>query len=186
MTYGISEMQWLPADSLVSTQNVSGWTSCKKSNLYFNASMVTAIIAMNLYLQCLSYVHVKSPKFISHTLDTICYLLIYRIAGNFRWQTWFRENKSRENELGWKLMMSLCAYVEASIRTSTRDYFSPTAVVLLLSQLRRPQHKSKARPLLHKLASPLHRSVSFLRFARGAWPSTGRGVVRATRIRENN
>ena len=41
----------------------------------------------------------------------------------------------------------------------------------------------KTRPLLHKLASSLHCLVSSLRFACGAWPSTGRGVVRASRIR---
>ena len=40
----------------------------------------------------------------------------------------------------------------------------------------------KTRPLLHKLASSLRCSVSFLRFACGVWPSTGRGVVRASRI----
>ena len=38
----------------------------------------------------------------------------------------------------------------------------------------------KTRPLLHKLASSLCRSVLFLRFTCGAWPSTGRGVVRAS------
>ena len=36
---------------------------------------------------------------------------------------------------------------------------------------------STQRITKHKLASSLHRSVSFLRFACGAWPSTGRGVV---------
>ena len=40
----------------------------------------------------------------------------------------------------------------------------------------------KTRPLLHKLASSLRRSVSFLQFACGAWPSTCRGVVRASCI----
>ena len=39
--------------------------------------------------------------------------------------------------------------------------------------------KRKTRPLLHKLASSLHRSVSF---ACGMWPSAGRGVVRASHI----
>ena len=43
----------------------------------------------------------------------------------------------------------------------------------------------KIRPLLYKLASSLRHSVSFLRFAYGAWLSTGRGVARASRIREN-
>ena len=43
-------------------------------------------------------------------------------------------------------------------------------------------HKRKTKPLLDKLASSLHRSVSFYRFACGAWPSTGRGVVRALLI----
>ena len=40
----------------------------------------------------------------------------------------------------------------------------------------------KTRPLLHKLASLLHHSVSFLRFACGACPPTGRGVVGVSRI----
>ena len=43
----------------------------------------------------------------------------------------------------------------------------------------------KIRPLLHKLASSLCHSVSFLRFAYGAWLSTGRGVARASRIHKN-
>ena len=43
----------------------------------------------------------------------------------------------------------------------------------------------KIRPLLHKLASSLRHSVSFLRFTYGAWLSTGRGVARASRIRGN-
>ena len=41
----------------------------------------------------------------------------------------------------------------------------------------------KTRPLLHKLASSLRRSVLFLRFTCGVWPSTGRGVDRVSRIR---
>ena len=93
-------------------QKVKSLLQCQHGHCnYCNESLFTMLVL---------YVHVKSPKFISHTLDTICHLLIYRIAGNFRWQTSFRENKSRENELGWRLMMSLCAYVDASIRTSTR------------------------------------------------------------------
>ena len=35
---------------------------------------------------------------------------------------------------------------------------------------------------MHKLASLLRHSVSFLQFVCGAWPSTGRGVVRASHI----
>ena len=40
----------------------------------------------------------------------------------------------------------------------------------------------KTRPLLHKLASSLRRSVSFLRFTCRAWLSTDRGVVKASCI----
>ena len=49
----------------------------------------------------------------------------------------------------------------------------------------KPPRKRKIRPLLHKLASSLRHSVSFLRFTYGAWLSTGRGVARASRIRVN-
>ena len=42
----------------------------------------------------------------------------------------------------------------------------------------------KTRPFLHKLASSLNcHSVLFLQFACGAWPSTGKNVVRVSRIR---
>ena len=77
------------------------------------------------------------------------------------------------------------AHVEISSAQSfcSKASFSPTAAVLILLQLRTPPHKRKTRPLLHKLASSLCHSLPFFQFACGAWPSTGRGVDRATRIR---
>ena len=60
------------------------------------------------------------------------------------------------------------------------DSSSYTFVIAKVSTQRR------TRPFLHKLASSLCRSVLFLQFACGAWPSTDRNVVRASRIRSAN
>ena len=56
-------------------------------------------------------------------------------------------------------------------------------MVLTLSYLQRHPHKRKTRPLLHKFASSLHCSVSFLWFTCGMWQSADRGVVRVSSIR---
>ena len=58
---------------------------------------------------------------------------------------------------------------------------NPDTVILLKVSTQREN-----RPLLYKLASLLHRSVSFIRFAYGAWTSSGRGVVSMSRIPSNH
>lgn len=55
-------------------------------------------------------------------------------------------------------------------------------MVLTLSYLQRHPHKRKTRPLLHKFASSLRCSVSFLWFTYGVWRSADRGVVRVSSI----
>ena len=79
-------------------------------------------------------------------------LLLYKMPTNL---TLRKSSKSRSAVLNYSVQQ---ASFSDTLRCGLQDYFLPMAVVQLLSQLRRPPHKSKTRPLLHKLASPLRRS----------------------------
>ena len=85
------------------------------------------------------------------------------------------QNGNKPIRDAWKLSKSRSAVLNPFVQQAS---FSLKA--WYFSKLQRPLHKRKTRLLLHELASLLHHSVWFIRFACGAWPSTG--VVRASCI----